>query len=153
MPPHSPQMEASAPLKCRWVPPPLTKTNFPLNELTWVKDGLCIYSGGQTIFDCDTRVKVKQFVRTIAFKIKNYIEGQGQSPQTNKDLNQGVLHLWSKFGDPSLNRWNENKLMIDTGTHTQTQATTIPEGQNWSWVKRTLVIPWGITDVVKPWIR
>ena len=25
-------------------------------------------------------------------------------PQNNRDLNQGLLHLWSKFGDPSLNR-------------------------------------------------
>ena len=25
--------------------------------------------------------------------------------QNNRDLNQGILHLWSKFGDPSLNRW------------------------------------------------
>ena len=24
-------------------------------------------------------------------------------PQNNRDLNQGLLHLWSKFGDPSLN--------------------------------------------------
>ena len=30
-------------------------------------------------------------------------EGQGQlSPQNNWDLNQVVLHIWSKFGDPSL---------------------------------------------------
>ena len=27
------------------------------------------------------------------------------APQNNRDLNQGVLHLWSKFGDPSLNGW------------------------------------------------
>ena len=26
-------------------------------------------------------------------------------PKNNKDLNQGLLHLWSKFGDPSLNGW------------------------------------------------
>ena len=26
-------------------------------------------------------------------------------PQNNSDLNQGILHLWPKFGDPSLNRW------------------------------------------------
>ena len=26
-------------------------------------------------------------------------------PQNNRDLNQGILHLWSKFGDPSLNAW------------------------------------------------
>ena len=25
------------------------------------------------------------------------------APQINRDLNQGILHLWSKFGDPSLN--------------------------------------------------
>ena len=27
------------------------------------------------------------------------------TPQHNKGLNQGVLHLFSKFGDPSLNGW------------------------------------------------
>ena len=26
-------------------------------------------------------------------------------PQNNRDLNQGLLHIWSKFGDPSLNGW------------------------------------------------
>ena len=32
------------------------------------------------------------------------VEGQGQStPLNNRDLNQGVLHCWSKFSDPSLN--------------------------------------------------
>ena len=25
--------------------------------------------------------------------------------QNFMDLNQGVLYLWSKFGDPNLNRW------------------------------------------------
>ena len=25
--------------------------------------------------------------------------------QNNRDLNQGIFHLWSKFGGPSLNRW------------------------------------------------
>ena len=27
------------------------------------------------------------------------------APQNNTDLNQGILHLWSRFGDPSLNGW------------------------------------------------
>ena len=27
------------------------------------------------------------------------------NPQNNWDLNQGILHLWSKFGGPSLNGW------------------------------------------------
>ena len=48
------------------------------------------------------------------FEIKNWIEDQFQSspwrswsivPQNNRDLNQGLLHLWSKFGDPSWNGW------------------------------------------------
>ena len=25
--------------------------------------------------------------------------------QNNRDLNQGIFHLWSEFGGPSLNRW------------------------------------------------
>ena len=27
------------------------------------------------------------------------------TPQNNRDLNQGVLHLWFKFGDSNLNEW------------------------------------------------
>ena len=54
-------------------------------------------------------------------------------PQNNRNLNQGVLLLWTKFGDPSMNRWpvivRTIKWLIHT--HTQTQATTIPGGQNW----------------------
>ena len=32
---------------------------------------------------------------TLKFKVNH--------PPNNRDLNQGLLHLWSKFGDPSLN--------------------------------------------------
>ena len=40
------------------------------------------------------------------FEVKFDLEGQDQSPpQKIRDLNQGLLHLWSKFGDPSLNGW------------------------------------------------
>ena len=41
------------------------------------------------------------------FQIKFYLKVHGQLHQTNRDLNQGgfFLHLWSKFGHPSLNRW------------------------------------------------
>ena len=45
-------------------------------------------------------------------------------PKNNRDLNQCVLHLWSKFGDPSLNEWwvivRTNSWLIDTHTDTQT---------------------------------
>ena len=32
------------------------------------------------------------------------------APQNNKDHNQRILHLWSKFGDPSLNAWMGDEL-------------------------------------------
>ena len=69
-------------------------------------------------------------------------------PKNNRDLNQGLLHFWSKFGDSSLNEWwvivRTRQWLIHTRTHkhtdtqTQTQATTIPEGQNWLRVKKTI---------------
>ena len=61
------------------------------------------------------------------------------APKNNRDLNQGVLLLWTKFGDPSLNGWwiiaQTISWLTDTQTHRHTQATTIPEGQNWPRVK------------------
>ena len=64
------------------------------------------------------------------FEVKFDLEGQDQSPPKNhRYLNQGLLHLWSKFGDPSLNRsrviartskWLTHRLThthIDTHTH------------------------------------
>ena len=57
------------------------------------------------------------------------------APRINRDLNQGLLHLWSKFGDSSLNSWlviaRTSWWLTDRHTHTHTQATTIPEGHNW----------------------
>ena len=69
------------------------------------------------------------------------------TPQNNRDLNQGLLHLLSKFGDHCLNGWwviaRTSKCLphaqtdgrTDGHTDRQTQATTIPEGQNWPRVK------------------
>ena len=43
-------------------------------------------------------------------------------PQNNRALNQDLWHLWSKFGDPSLNGWwvivRTNSWLMDTRTHT-----------------------------------
>ena len=52
------------------------------------------------------------------------------------DLNQGVSHLWSKFGDLDLNRTQDvmptnSGWHMDAKTDGQTDATTIPEGQYW----------------------
>ena len=59
--------------------------------------------------------------------------------QNNRNLNRGLLHLWSKLGDRSLSRsWvivRTNKWLTHRLTDKQTQATTIPGGQNWPGVK------------------
>ena len=43
------------------------------------------------------------------------------APQNKRDLNQGLLHLWSKFGDPSLNSWwiivQTSSWLTDIHTH------------------------------------
>ena len=72
-------------------------------------------------------------------------------PRNNRDLNQGVLHLWSKFGDLSL---TGPKLLrgqaSDWYTHTDTQTdagNTIPEGQNWPRVKIQIVDNYDIVDI------
>ena len=65
------------------------------------------------------------------------------APRYNRDLNQVVLHLWSKFCNPSLNGsqviTQKSKWLTHRLTDTQTQATTIPEGQNWPQVKMKVI--------------
>ena len=68
---------------------------------------------------------------------------RSMNPKNNRDLNQGVLHFWSKFGDCSFSGWQvivrtnwwltdtHTHIHTHTHTHRQTQATTIPEGHNW----------------------
>ena len=47
-------------------------------------------------------------------------------PKNNRDLNQGLLHLWSKFGDSSLNGWwvtaRTSWWLTDRHTHTHTHT-------------------------------
>ena len=77
------------------------------------------------------------------FEVKFDLEGQGQSPPKTIRILPKVFRTWSKFGDPRLNGWwviaRTNSWLThgqtDRQTHTQTQATTIPEGQNWPRVK------------------
>ena len=57
------------------------------------------------------------------------------TPANNKGLMQGILH---KLCDTSLNKWRfiaRTNLVTFGHTHRQTQATTIPGGQNWLRVK------------------
>ena len=73
------------------------------------------------------------------FEVKFDLEGQGQSPPKTIGILTSLLHLWSKFGHPSLNGSRviarTSKWLTHRHTHTQTQAMTIPEGQNWPRVK------------------
>ena len=73
-------------------------------------------------------------------------------PQNIRDLNKGLLHLWFKFGDPSLNGWWvfvwTSSGLIHRHTDRQTDAAmTIPGGQNWPWVRNSLkCVPEILTD-------
>ena len=95
------------------------------------------------------------------FEAKFDIEGQSQppphphpgpttttttttTPKNSRDFTQGLLHLWSKFGDPSFNwcwviAWTN--LVTDGRTDGRTQAMTIPVGQNLPRVKKPLENP------------
>ena len=99
----------------------------------------------------------KVIVRTISkwgkIRLSSWIwplRSRSITPKNSRHLNQGVLHLWSKFGDSSLNGWwvimRTSKWLIhthrhmDTQTDTLTQAMTIPEGQNWPRMKMHLKV-------------
>ena len=77
------------------------------------------------------------------FKVKFDLEDQGQlPPKKNRNLNQGLLHLWSKFNDPSLNGSRvivpTSKWLIHTHTDTQTDAgNDNTQRPNWPPVKNT----------------
>ena len=94
-------------------------------------------------------VMVRKSSKWGKIRISNYIwpwRSRSINPKNNRNLNQGDLHLWSKFGNPSLNeRWvivRTSSWLIHTHGHTdpQTQAMTIPEGQSWPRVKSKYVV-------------
>ena len=41
----------------------------------------------------------------LSFKSNLTLKAKVNSPQNNRDHNQVILHLWSKFGDSSLHEW------------------------------------------------
>ena len=75
------------------------------------------------------------------------------TPQNNRDLNQGVLPLWSKFGDSSLNARQviarTSKWLPHTQTHGQTNAANdntrrpkLASGKNDLYPFRKTHVPW-----------
>ena len=76
------------------------------------------------------------------FWVKFDLEGQGWSPPYNRYLNQGVLHLWSKLDDPSLNRfwvitqtskWLTHKQRTRNWGNNNTQRPKLASGKNCQW--------------------
>ena len=74
-----------------------------------------------------------QAQNVVKFDFEIKLEVKVNHTQNNRDLKQGLLHLRSKFGDPSLNgRWVIARTNLvtdgrkDWRTERQTQATTIP---------------------------
>ena len=66
----------------------------------------------------------------LTLKLNLTLKVKVNCPPNNRDLNQGLLHLWSKFGDPSLNgsqviartsKWLTHR-QTDRHTHTHTDA-------------------------------
>ena len=52
------------------------------------------------IFQDAKAMQINKIFNKVKFDLSSLI-----NPPNNRDLNQGILHLWTKFGGPSLNRW------------------------------------------------
>ena len=80
---------------------------------------------------------------TFDFEVKFDLEGQGQSPPKTIGILTKVFYTYGPnlvilvwTGD-ELSRGQASDYRTDGRTHIQTQATTIPEGQNWPRVEIT----------------
>ena len=83
---------------------------------------------------------------TFDFEVKFDLEGQGQSPSKTIGILTKVFYTYGPnlvilawTGD-ELSRGQASDYRTDGRTHRQTQATTIPEGQNWPRVKMLLLL-------------
>ena len=97
--------------------------------LTWTGDGLW-YRQTQNGVNLDWSLMWPWKSRSIA-------------SQNNRDLNQGLLHLWSKLGDPSLNEFQviarTSKWLTHRWTHGHRQR-QYPEAKNSLWWKPMITI-------------
>ena len=79
------------------------------------------------------------------FEVKFDLEGQGQSPPKTIGILTKVFYTYGAnlvilvWTGVELSRRQASDYRTDGRTHRQTQATTIPKGQNWSRVKMVLV--------------
>ena len=75
------------------------------------------------------------------FEVKFDLEGQGQSPTKTTRILTKVFYTYGPnlvilaWADDELSRGQAGGWRTRTDTHRQTQATTIPAGQNWPRIK------------------
>ena len=78
---------------------------------------------------------------TFDFEVKFDLEGQGQSPPKTMGILTKVFYTYGQnlvilaWTDDELSRGQASDCRTHGRPHRQTQATTIPEGQNWPRVK------------------
>ena len=84
--------------------------------LRLTQSGLWSSIGGYYVFTLDSGqvfilvdelgiMKILTHKLNLILKVKINLPPPPKKKKNNRDPNQVVLHLWSKFGDPSLNRW------------------------------------------------
>ena len=74
------------------------------------------------------------------------------APQNNKDFNQGILHLWSKLGGPSLNGWwviAPTNLVTDGRTDAANDNTRRPKWASGKNLYIDLFLPYLMTKRVR----
>ena len=94
---------------------------------------------------------------TFDFEVKFDLEGQGQSPSKTIGILTKVFYTYGPnlvilawTGD-ELSRGQARDWRTDGHTHRQTQATTIPEGQNWPRVKKWYFMTQWCSDYLAFW--
>ena len=123
-------------LKIKSIP---AQNNRVLTEVIWTSGpNLVILAWMGDELWCGQTQNVVKF----EFQVRFNIEDQGRSPQIRGTFNNVfcisgpnlMILAWTR------DELSADKVVIDTPTHTnrltQTQAKTIPEGQNWHRVKR-----------------
>ena len=92
---------------------------------------------------------ITEFWHTKCRHVKYVLIWQNEvksAPKTIGILCKMLCIVWSILGDSSLNGWRvitRTNVWLAYGrthTHKQTQATTIPEGQNWPRVKMVILV-------------
>ena len=81
-----------------------------------------------------------------ALKLNLTLKVKFNHPKNNRDLNQGLLHLCTKFGDPSLNRWwviARTNLVTDGRTdagNDNTRRPILASGKNQRWIQTGVTV-------------